>query len=111
MDTHGPPSNPERSEWALWNLADVSKYKYRTPAERRHANSVREAAFVVNNIPANEEGTFLERCKSWGQMLILTLSQISRDKMTHEIYLRLTNGRLSMEEMLAPLARLGLIRT
>ena len=107
MEIHGPPPNPERSEWDLWNLADVSKDKYRTPAERQYAHSLREAAFVFNNILPNEEGTFLERCKNWGQMLILTLSQITRDKMTHAIYLRLTNGRLSMEEMLAPLARVG----
>ena len=107
QEIHGSPPNPMRSGWGEWNIADVTQDRYRSKKDMKYVTTQREAAMQFSDVPHDGEKEFLCECAVWNTMVILLLSGSSRDGKTHESYKRLTTGRMSLDQMMAPLEKVS----
>ena len=101
----GPPKRVERDNWEDWNVANRSADSRRNPEMLKYYLEQRALA-LENDCPRNEEYAMRD-IEDMNNALVMLTSPQARDERLFKQYLSLTQGRLSLKQLCAPLKRVS----
>lgn len=113
-DLVGPPVREERMRWSDLNFFNLEADKYRQPKMLEYTRASREKtlSFLYSNtqlsqLHPSDVTCLYTRLMRVHYAIIMQLSTQLKDELLFDLYIKLTHGRLSPEEMLAPLHRVS----
>ena len=106
MDGVGLPINPQISLWLAGVTPAVTMKGYRNAEMNDYCKHERETSIAFDRVKDDEVDQYLISQTKLHAMVIMIGSEQCHDSLQYEMYLKLTQGRLSAQQMLAPLAHL-----
>jgi endonuclease III len=111
-DIVGGPDREERMRWSDQNFFNLEADKYRNREMLVHTKKSREKtlSFIYPEPHLLDQSVIMclyQRLMKVHYLIIMVLSAQLKDELLFELYIKLTHGRMSPEEMLAPLMRVS----
>ena len=99
----GMPKKPIRSVWMRWNLANKDMDQFRSPWELDYCSKERKKSEVRGGVQDTSTCAFWRRQMGIHLGLQLITSEQVRDEVLKQMYMEVTHGMMSVEDMIAPL--------
>ena len=110
-DIVGGTDREERMRWSDQNLFNLEADEYRSPDILTHTKASRENAlsflYPSTSVHSSVRSHQFLRLLKVHNVIIMLMSTQMKDELLFKLYISLTHGRASPEEMLAPLMRVS----